>query len=105
MKIGLQTYSPTGELWFDTSDRSGKVVGDLTLSNNQVANVGLANMGTPYTIIPNPTFDSWSDSNGNSFSAPFVASTLFQNSGNTLTVQFSFSTVSNPSAYLYYGVY
>lgn len=105
MKIGLQTYSSTGELWFDTNDRSGKLAGDLTLLNNQSANVGLANMGTPFTIIPTPTFDSWSDNNGNTFSAPFVASTFFQNSGNTLSVQFSFSTSSNPSAYLYYGVY
>ncbi|WP_075675612.1 hypothetical protein [Stenotrophomonas sp. TD3] len=105
MATGMQIFGPDGQMWFDTNDRAGKIMGTLSVVGSSSSSVGLAGMGEPFAILPSPGSDSWQDQNGNQFSAPALGYMSFADGGNTLRMQFTFSPIANPSASIYYGVF
>lgn len=106
MATGMQIFGPDGQMWFDTNDRAGKIMGDLHISSSASTYVGMAGMGEPFAILPTTFWDSWQDQNGNQFSAPNMASMNFRSQGahgDYLTLSFTFMTTTSPNAYLFYG--
>ncbi|MCW2066023.1 hypothetical protein [Stenotrophomonas indicatrix] len=101
----MQIFGPDGQMWFDTNDRAGKVMGGMTITGNSQSPVGLAGLGQPFAILPSPTSDSWQDQNGNQFSAPNMGVMSFIDGGNTLMMRFTFSPIANPSTYIFYGTF
>lgn len=106
MPSGFQTFGPDGAVWLDTNDRVGRVQGVATgVGNNAQINTGMGGQGTPFALVPQPTFSGWSDNNGNSYSAPLVSALSFNGDGSVLTVGFSMAQTSNPSERVYWGNY
>lgn len=106
MPEGLQLFGPDGSLWLDVTDRVGRIVGLATAAGNPAqVSTGMAGMGEPFAFLPNPPFDSWSDSNGNSYGAPAVSDMRFFDNGARLQVQFDMVNTSNPSAQVYWGCF
>lgn len=105
MPAGLQVWGPDGSLWVDTTTFLGRVYGVNTVTPAGDLTVNMAGLGTPFAIWPTPQYDSFSDNNGNSFSAPMCAGMTFINSNNTLRITFGFSGNGNPSALCFYGAF
>lgn len=105
MPSGMQVFGPDSALWLDTNERVGKIMGNMTATASGSYPVGLAGLGEPFSIMPVPSIDSWSDQNGNNFSAPSMGVMSFQDGGNTLFIQFTFSGATNPNAYVFYGTF
>ncbi|WMJ71322.1 hypothetical protein [Stenotrophomonas sp. 24(2023)] len=105
----MQIFGADGQMWFDTNDRAGKVMGDLRVSGNTSVLVGMGGMGQPFAILPSTYWDSWQDQNGNQFSAPTMGFMNFSRpgavDGDYLNINFTFATTSNPNAYLFYGCF
>lgn len=107
MATGMQIFGPDGQMWFDTNDRAGKIMGEMRVNSSASTYVGMAGMGQPFAILPSTFWDSWQDMNGNQFSAPNMAFITFNKegaaAGDYLTLSFTFMTTTSPNAYLFYG--
>lgn len=105
MAAGLQVWGPDGQLWVDTTTFLGRVYGVSAVTPNGDLTVNMAGLGTPFALWPAPVYDSWSDNNGNSFSAPMVGGMQFINGNNTLRIGFGFTGSANPYALCFWGAF
>lgn len=106
MPAGMQIWGPDGSMWVDTNSYLGRIYGQVTIGpGSGASNVWMAGLGIPFALQPQPSSDSWSDNNGNSYSVPVTSSIYFTNSGNTVNVQFTWVGFANPYATIYYGAY
>lgn len=99
MAQGFQCWDAAGNLVFDTSSMSGKIVGSVQTSGaTGSVNLPVSGLGTPFFIVP-----FWPTSIGQYYN--YLNGAYISISGTTLSWNFPFPG-SNPIAItVYYGFY
>lgn len=107
MAAGLRVWGADGTLWVDTSARLSRGYGSANLGPGaQSVGVSMGGQGTPFTIVPNPNFESTTLSNGTQLNAPVIAPVSIS----ATTISSSYSALptgsyTNPYVFAYYGAF